>query len=107
MAVCYHGAQCASPLRSERRRGGRIRYLVDVEGFSGWVRWRVHGIDCRRMGLLSTSIGVKAIVFAFSSAVHLVAGWMASRTDSRAWRGVRARQLMLPSHVGICIMLLL
>jgi hypothetical protein len=51
MAVRHHGAQWASPLRSERRRGGRMRYLVGVDGFSGWVRWRVHGIDCRRMGL--------------------------------------------------------
>jgi hypothetical protein len=36
--VRHHGAQCASPLRSERRRGGRVRYRVVVEGLSGWVR---------------------------------------------------------------------
>ena len=35
--VRHHGAQCASPLRFERRRGGRMRYLVVVEGLSGWV----------------------------------------------------------------------
>jgi hypothetical protein len=34
IAVRHHGAQCASPLRSERRRGGRIRYLVVVDGLS-------------------------------------------------------------------------
>ena len=51
MVVRHHGAQCASPLRSERRRGGRIRYLVVVDGFSGWVRERAQGIDCSRMGL--------------------------------------------------------
>jgi hypothetical protein len=45
----HHGAQCASPFRSERR-GGRMRYLVGVEGLSGWVRYRTHGMDCRRMG---------------------------------------------------------
>ena len=36
MAVRHHGAQWASPLGSERRREGRIRYLVDVDGFF-WV----------------------------------------------------------------------
>ncbi len=37
--VRHHGAHCASPLRSERRRGeGRMRYLVVMEGLSGWVR---------------------------------------------------------------------
>jgi len=36
--VRHHGAHCASPLRSERRRGGRMRYLVVMDGFSGWVR---------------------------------------------------------------------
>ena len=51
IAVRHHGAQCASPRRSERRRGGRMRYLVVVDGVSGWVRYRAHGIDCRRMGL--------------------------------------------------------
>ncbi len=30
---------------------GRMRYLVVVEGLSGWVRYRALGIDCRRMGL--------------------------------------------------------
>ncbi len=34
----HHGVQCASPLRSKRRRGGRMRYMVGVEGLSGWVR---------------------------------------------------------------------
>ena len=38
MDVRHHGAQWASPLRSERRRGGRMRYLVVVDGLSGWVR---------------------------------------------------------------------
>ena len=47
----HHGAQCASPLRSERRRGGRMRYLVGVEGLSGWVRCMPHVMDCRRIGL--------------------------------------------------------
>ena len=36
--VRHHGAQCASLLRPKRRRGGRMRYLVVVEGLSGWVR---------------------------------------------------------------------
>ena len=31
----HHGAQRASPLRSEWRRGGRMGYLVGVEGLSG------------------------------------------------------------------------
>ncbi len=35
IAVRHHGAQCASPLRSKRRRGGRMRYLVVVDGISG------------------------------------------------------------------------
>ena len=51
MAERHHGAQCLSPLRSERRRGGRMRYLVGVEGLSGWVRKATLGIDCRRKGL--------------------------------------------------------
>jgi hypothetical protein len=51
MDVRHHGAQWASPLRSERRRGGRMRYLVVVDGLSGWVRYRAQGIDCRRTGL--------------------------------------------------------
>ena len=39
IAERHHGAHCASPLRSERRRGGgRMRYMVDVERLSGWVR---------------------------------------------------------------------
>ena len=38
IAVRHQGGQCASPLKSERRRGGRIRYLVGVEGISVWVR---------------------------------------------------------------------
>ena len=38
IVVRHHGAQCASPLRSERRRGGRMRHLVVVDGFSEWVR---------------------------------------------------------------------
>ena len=50
-AVRHHGAQCVSPLRSDRRRGGRMRYLVGVEGLSGWVRKTTVGIDCRRRGL--------------------------------------------------------
>ncbi len=50
-AVRHHGAQCASPLRSERRRGGRMRYLVFVVGVSGCVRYRAQGMDCRRTGL--------------------------------------------------------
>ena len=36
--VRHHGAQWASPLRSARRRGGQMRYLVVVDGLSGWVR---------------------------------------------------------------------
>jgi hypothetical protein len=36
--VRHHRDQCASPLRSERRLGGRKRYLVVVDGFFGWVR---------------------------------------------------------------------
>ncbi len=87
MVMRHHGAQSASPLNSERRRGGRMRYLVVVAGLSGWVRYRAQGMDCRRMGLQSTSIGVKATVLARSSPVHLVAGWMESRTCSRTWRG--------------------
>ena len=51
MDVRHQGAQCASPLRSERRRGGRMRYLVVVDGVSGWVRYRAHGMGCRRIGL--------------------------------------------------------
>ena len=51
IAVRHQGAQCASPLRSERRRGGRIRYLVVVDGVSGWVRYMAHGMDCSRIGL--------------------------------------------------------
>ena len=47
----HHGAQCVSPLRSERRRGGRMRYLAGVDGVSGWVRYMSHGMDCSRMGL--------------------------------------------------------
>jgi len=47
----HHGAQCASALRSERRRGGRIRYLAGVDGVSGWVRYMAHSMDCSRMGL--------------------------------------------------------
>ena len=50
-AVRHHGAQCVSPLRSDRRRGGRMRYLVGVEGLSGCVRKATVGIDCRRRGL--------------------------------------------------------
>ena len=38
IVVRHHGAQCAPPLRSERRLGVRMRYLVVVEGLSGWVR---------------------------------------------------------------------
>ena len=38
-------------------------------------------------GCSSHPWGVKVTVFARSSAVHLVAGWMASMTYSRAWRG--------------------
>ena len=34
----HHGAQWVSPLRSERRRGGRMRYLVVMEGPSGWEK---------------------------------------------------------------------
>ena len=41
----HHGAQCASPLRSERRRGGRMIYQVFVDGVSGCVRYMAHGID--------------------------------------------------------------
>jgi len=33
--VRHHGAQWASPLRSKRRRVGRMRYLVVIEGLSG------------------------------------------------------------------------
>ena len=51
MAERHHGAQCVSPLRSERRRGGRMRYLVGVEGLFGWVRKSTQDIDCRRRGL--------------------------------------------------------
>ena len=51
MAVRHHGAQFASPRRSERRRGGRMRYLVVVDELSGWVRDRAQGMDCSRMGL--------------------------------------------------------
>ena len=51
MVERHHGAQWVSPLRSERRRGGRMRYLVGVEGLSGWVRNRTQGIGCRRRGL--------------------------------------------------------
>ena len=51
MAKRHHGAQWVSPLRSERRRGGRMRYLIGVVGLSGWVRNRTLGIDCRRRGL--------------------------------------------------------
>ncbi len=47
----HQGAQCASPLRSERRRGGRMIYLVDVDGVSGCVRYMAKGMDCSRMGL--------------------------------------------------------
>ena len=49
--VRHHGAQCASPLSSERRRGGLMRYMAGVDGVSGWVRYMAHGMDCRRMGL--------------------------------------------------------
>ena len=38
IADLHHEAQCASPLGSERKREGRMRYLVGVEGLSGWVR---------------------------------------------------------------------
>jgi hypothetical protein len=31
--------------------GGRTRYLVGVEGLSGWVRKRTQGMDFRRRGL--------------------------------------------------------
>ena len=51
IVVRHQGAQCASPRRSERRRGGRMRYLVVVDGVSGWVRYKAHGMDCSRMGL--------------------------------------------------------
>ena len=34
----HHGAEWASPLRPERRRIGRMRYLVVVDVLSGWVR---------------------------------------------------------------------
>ncbi len=51
MAERHHGVQWVSPLRSERRRGGRMRYLIGVEGLSGWVRNRTQGMDCRRRGL--------------------------------------------------------
>ncbi len=47
----HHGAQCASPLRSQRRRGGRMVYLVFVDGVFGCVRYMAHGIDCSRIGL--------------------------------------------------------
>jgi hypothetical protein len=47
----HHGAQYASPLRSERRRGGRMRYLTGVDGVSGWVRCMAHGIDWSLIGL--------------------------------------------------------
>ena len=36
--VRHHGAECASPFGSARRRGGRMRYLVVVERLFGWVR---------------------------------------------------------------------
>ncbi len=49
--VRHHGAQCASPMRSKRRRGGRMKYMVVVDGVSGWVRYMEHGMDCSRMGL--------------------------------------------------------
>ncbi len=49
--VRHHGAQCVSPLRSERRRGGRMRNLVVVDGVSGWVKYMAHGMNCSRMGL--------------------------------------------------------
>ena len=49
--VRHHGAQKASPVRSDRRRGGRMRYLVVLDGLSMWVRYRAQGIDWRRMGL--------------------------------------------------------
>ena len=51
IAVRHHGAQWVSPLRLVRRRGGRMRYLVVLDGVSGWVRYRANGMDCRRMGL--------------------------------------------------------
>ena len=51
IVVRHHGAQCASPLRSERRRGGRRVYLVGVVGVSGWVRDITHGMDCNLKGL--------------------------------------------------------
>ena len=48
--VRHHGAKCASPLRSERRRG-LMRYLVVVDGLSGWVRSKAQGLDWRRIRL--------------------------------------------------------
>ena len=51
IVVRHQGAQCVSPLKSERRRGGRIRYLVVVDGVSGWVRYMAHGMGCSRIGL--------------------------------------------------------
>ncbi len=50
-AVHHHGAQYVSPIRSERRRGGRTRYLMEFPGLSGWVRKRKLGMNWRRMGL--------------------------------------------------------
>ena len=47
----HHGAQWMSPLRSVRRRGGRMRYLIGVEGLSGWVRKVTKGMDWSRRGL--------------------------------------------------------
>ena len=44
-AVRHHGAKKVSPLRSERRRGGRTRYLMESLGLSAWVRYRELDID--------------------------------------------------------------
>ena len=38
MAVRHQGAHWASPLRSDLRRGVRMRHLVVSAGLSGWVR---------------------------------------------------------------------
>jgi hypothetical protein len=42
IVVRHHGAERASPLRSERRRGGRMRYLMVVDGFVGEVEGTMH-----------------------------------------------------------------
>ena len=70
IAERHHGAQCALPLRSERRRRGGADEVLSWCGGA----LRVGEVESAGHGLETESTGVKVAVFACASATHAVAG---------------------------------